>query len=83
MILKSSVNYTGRTSLEIGVRIESECPISGEVNHTASAYLTFVSLGDNKKPTRISEVIPETEEEKRRFDEGKARSKHRKKRLKR
>jgi acyl-CoA hydrolase len=82
MILKSSVNYTGRTSLEIGVRIESECPISGEINHTASAYLTFVSLGDDKKPKIIPSIVPESEDEKRRFKEGELRSKHRKKRLK-
>ena len=54
LILKSSVNYTGNTSMEVGVRIESENPISGEINHTASAYLTFVSLDDNRNPKAVA-----------------------------
>ncbi len=67
LILKSSVNYTGKTSMEIGVRIESEDTKSGLVNHTASAYLTFVSLDENRKPKLVDKVVPETEDEKRRF----------------
>ncbi len=49
MILKSSVNYTGKSSMEVGVRIESENPKTGSIYHTSSAYLTFVSLNDNGK----------------------------------
>ncbi len=82
LILKSSVNYTGKSSMEVGVRIESEDPISGEINHTASAYLTFVSLGESKKPTKVCGVVPETDEEIRRFKEAETRKEIRKNRLK-
>jgi acyl-CoA hydrolase len=82
LILKSSVNYTGKSSMEVGVRIESENPISGEINHTASAYLTFVSLDENRKPTTVCAVHPQTDEEKRRFKEAEIRNEIRKSRLK-
>ena len=81
MILKSSVNYTGKSSMEVGVRIESENPKTGDIYHTSSAYLTFVSLNDNGKPQGVSMVTPETEMEKRRFKEGRARHEERKRRL--
>mgnify|MGYP001361459774 CR=1 FL=1 len=82
VILKSSVNYVHSTSMEVGVRIEAETPLTGEVRHTATAYLTFVALNDNKKPTKIPEISPETEKEEYRFNEGKRRHKARVKRLK-
>ena len=82
LILKSSVNYTGNTSMEIGVRIESENPISGEINHTASAYLTFVSLDDNRKPKPVKKIIPKSINEIRRFKEAERRKEIRKTRLK-
>ena len=78
--LKSSVNFTGGASMEVGVRIESENPITGEIKHTASAYLTFVSLDDNKKPKKVESVKPNTDEEIRRFNEGEQRYIHRKNR---
>ena len=80
MILKSSVNYTGKSSMEVGVRIESENPINGSTKHTASAYLTFVSLDENKKPIRVEMVQPNSEIEIRRFNEGKQRYLQRKNR---
>ena len=81
LILKSSVNYTGKTSMEIGVRIESENTISGEINHTASAYLTFVSLDDNRKPKEVEKIIPKSVDEIRRFKQAKMRKEIRKTRL--
>ena len=81
LILKSSVNYTGTTSMEVGVRIESENTISGEINHTASAYLTFVSLDDYRKPKAVSPIEAESTDEIRRFNEGKMRKDLRKARL--
>lgn len=65
--LKASVNYAGKTSMEVGVRIDAENPITGEKFHTASAYLTFVAIGSNGKPREVSAVIPETVDEMRRF----------------
>ena len=82
LILKSSVNYTGNTSMEVGVRIESENTISGEINHTASAYLTFVSLDDERKPKQVEGINPETADEVRRFKQAEMRKEIRKARLK-
>ena len=82
MILKSSVNYTGKSSMEVGVRIESENPKSGAINHTSSAYLTFVSLNENGKPQGVPIVSPENEVERRRFEEGEQRYHQRRGRLK-
>ena len=81
MILKSSVNYTGKSSMEVGVRIESENPKTGDIYHTSSAYLTFVSLHEDGKPQRVDAVKPEIDVEFRRFNEGKIRHEERKERL--
>lgn len=75
--LKASVNYTSTTSMEVGVRIDAENPIQGKTFHTASAYMTFVALDDNGKPTPIKPVVPETEDEKRRFKAAEQRRKWR------
>ncbi len=64
--IQASVNYVGRTSMEIGVRIEAENFISGELRHTASAYLTFVALDKNGKPFPVPPIILESEADKRR-----------------
>ena len=50
VVLKASINYAGRTSLEVGVRVEAEDLNTGEITHTNSAYLVFVALGDDGKP---------------------------------
>jgi len=82
MILKSAVNYTSTSSMEVGVRIESENPISGFKTHTVSAYLTFVSLSKNGKPQKVPNILPQTDIENQRFNEGELRSAERKERLK-
>ncbi|MFO7570519.1 MAG: acyl-CoA thioesterase [Smithellaceae bacterium] len=66
LILKASINLVGRTSMEVGVRVEAENPISGEKRHTGSAYLTFVALDANKRPIQLPPLILETDEEKHR-----------------
>jgi uncharacterized protein (TIGR00369 family) len=71
--LRSSLNYVGRTSMEVGVRVESENLLTGEIHHTASAYLTFVALDRNGRPITLPGLILETEEEKRRNTEAHAR----------
>jgi len=81
LILKSSVNYTHNSSMEVGVRIDAENAKTGEIRHTASAYLTFVALTDNGKPCKISNIIPENDDEKRRYEEGEVRHKQRMKRV--
>ena len=69
----ASINYTGKTSMEIGVRIEAECLKTGTHTHVGSAYLTFVALDENDKPVEISQVTPESDEENRRFNDAKKR----------
>ena len=73
VILKSSVNRVFKTSLEVGVKVFSEHYITGERRQTSSAYLTFVSLDENRRPRPIIPVIPETAEDRRRFHEAAAR----------
>ena len=73
LTLKASVNYVGRTSMEVGVRVEAENPLTGEVRHTGSAYLTFVSLDANKRPTPLPPLILETDEERHRNKEAEER----------
>ena len=81
LILRSSVNYVSTTSMEIGVRVESEDTLTGEVKHTASAHLTFVALGDNKKPKQIEKIEASTEIEQNRYNAAKSRVENRKKGL--
>lgn len=69
IVLKASVNRAFKTSLEVGVKVFSENTQTGERRHTASAYITYVAIDDAGKPTRIPSVIPETSDEKRRYDE--------------
>lgn len=65
--LKASVNFTSRTSMEVGVRVEAENPLTSELFHTASAYLTFVAVDAGGKPSEIPSLNLENETEKRRF----------------
>jgi acyl-CoA hydrolase len=65
--ISASVNYAHRTSMEIGVRVESEDPLTGARTHVASSYLTFVALDHNRKPKTIPALIPETPDEQRRY----------------
>ena len=78
LILKSSVNRVFRTSMEVGVKVWVEDPSTGEALHTSSAYLTFVALDDSGKPIVVPPVIPETDDEKRRYEQA---ERHREARL--
>ena len=77
LTLKACVNIVGRTSMEVGVRVEAEDLRTGEVRHTASAYLTLVAMGQDGKPVEVPPIIIETHEEKRRNQESAARRKAR------
>tara|TARA_Y100000590_G_scaffold466585_1_gene642529 strand:+ start:1624 stop:2055 length:432 start_codon:yes stop_codon:yes gene_type:complete len=81
MVLKSAVNFTGKSSMEIGVKIESENPKTGTIKHTASAYLTFVSLNEKGEPQKIPPIYPEGDVEARRYSEGEVRYNQRRERL--
>ncbi len=71
--LLAMVNYVGKTSMEIGVQVNRENPYTGESVRATTAYLSFVALDENKKPTLIPGLQPETELEIRRFEEGRLR----------
>ena len=66
LTLKASLNLVGRTSMEIGVRVEAENMVSGEIRHIASAYLTYVCLDENRRPMQVPPLLLETEEDRRR-----------------
>lgn len=66
VILKSSVNYVGRTSMEVGVRVETENMVTGRRRHTNSCYLTFVAVDRDGRPVPVPDLKPETDEELRR-----------------
>ncbi len=67
VVMKASVNYVGRTSMEVGVRVEAEELLTGRRRHTNSCYLTFVAVDRNGRPIRIPAVVPESPEQTRRF----------------
>jgi acyl-CoA hydrolase len=71
--LTARVNHTGTTSMEVGVRVESENPLTGERLHTSSAFLTFVALDDHGRPTSVPPLEPKTASERRLFAEAAAR----------
>ena len=73
LILKAALNYLGKTSMEVGVRVESEDLNTGNITHTGTAYVTYVALDEDGNPTRVQPIIPETDEEKIRYVEAKAR----------
>lgn len=64
---KASVNHVARSSMEVGVRVESENLLTGNVVHVSSAHLVFVSIDDKGKPTPLPPLAVETEEERRRW----------------
>ncbi len=71
--LSASLNLVGRTSMEVGVHVESENPLTGEVRHTASAFLTYVALDDGGRPAEVPPLILETDEERAQCRDAQAR----------
>lgn len=66
VVLRASVNRAWRSSMEVGVRVESESD-SGERRHAVRAYLTFVAIDEQGRPRAVPSLVPETKEEQRRF----------------
>jgi acyl-CoA hydrolase len=75
--VKATVNAAWRTSMEVGVRVESEDIRTGRVMHTSTAYLTMVALDDEGNPTAVPPLRPDTPAEKRRAREAQVRRDHR------
>jgi uncharacterized protein (TIGR00369 family) len=72
--LTAEVSYVGRTSIEAEVQVVAENPITGERTHTNTAYLVYVALDENGNPTPVPPLIPETEAQRQRMEDRKARS---------
>lgn len=77
VVMKASVNFVGRSSMEVGVRVEAEELLTGRRRHTNSCYLTFVAVDRNGKPIQVPDLRPETPDEKRRFEAAQARRRRR------
>lgn len=77
VLMKASVNFAGRTSMEVGVRVEAEDLLTGSRRHTNSCYLTFVAIDRNGRPTDIPMIRPESDDEVRRFEAAQARRRRR------
>ena len=75
--LVAQVNYTHKTSMEVGVKVTAENTRTQDLRHTVTAYLTFVALDENRKPTLVPSLLWKTEEEKKRFEQAKMRRKWR------
>jgi len=75
--LRAQVNDVGRTSMEVGVRVDAENTLSGERRHVSTAYLVFVALDGQGNPKGVPRLEPETNEERRRMEEAKIRREHR------
>ena len=75
VIIKASMNYVGRTSMIIGVRVESENPMTEEIRLTTKAYLTFVSIDEFGNPKEVPNLKPESEDEIRRYKNAQERMK--------
>jgi acyl-CoA hydrolase len=74
---RASVNAVWRTSMEVGVRVEAENPLTGETRHTSTAYLTMVALDDRGSPTNVPALDPQSPEEQRRMREAELRRQNR------
>ena len=68
VVMKASVNFVGRTSMEVGVRVEAEELLTGRRRHTNSCYLTFVAVDRNGRPIAVPSITPESPDEKRRHE---------------
>jgi len=69
----ASVNYTGKTSMEVGIKVIAENIQKGIATHTNSCFFTMVAVDEKGRPTPVPPLVPETEVEKRRFHDGKRR----------
>ena len=82
VVLRASVNYVSHSSMEVGVQVTRENPYTGEQIVATTAHLTLVALDENKKPTPVPPLLPQTPDEKRRYEKARLRVQARKERLK-
>ncbi len=77
LTLKASLNWVGTSSMEVGVKVVAENPLTGEQTHTNSAFVVYVALDETGHPSPVPPLIVETEEEKRRWAEAELRRQRR------
>ena len=75
--LTAEVTYTGHTSMEVTVEVHAENPVTGEQTHTNTAYLVYVALDDEGRPTSVPKLQPETEEDKQKMEQARERQQRR------
>ena len=68
--LRASVNYVGRTSMEIGVRVTAEPVFAGEARHTNSCYVTMVAIDEEGRPLEVPRLVLESRDQHRRYQDG-------------
>lgn len=73
LVLNARVNWVGSTSIEVGVRVEAQNPLTGHKTHTNSAYAVYVALDDQRRPCKVPPLLLETDEERRRWTEAEQR----------
>ena len=78
VVLKACVNYAGNTSMDVGVKVIREQPDNNKQIVATTAHLTFVALDENKRPCKVTPILPETADEKRRYENAKLRVQTRK-----
>jgi uncharacterized protein (TIGR00369 family) len=77
VILNAEVTYTGRTSMEAEVHVVAENPVTGERTHTNTAYIVYVALDDDGKPTTVHQLLAETDEDGQKMERAKERQQRR------
>jgi len=78
VLLQAMVNYVGRTSMEVGVRVTREDPTTGQQVRATTAHLTFVALDKQKQPRPVPPIVPVSDDEKRRYRNAEVRVRMRK-----
>ena len=77
VMIRACVNFTGRTSMEVGVRVEREDAQTGDVKHCLTGYFTFVAIDEAGRPVSVPPIEPQTDDEKRRYAKAKSRRERR------
>jgi len=77
VVAQAAVNFVGRTSMEVGVRIEAENLVTGTRRHTNSCHVTFVAIDEKGKPVPVRRLVLETEDDRRRHGRAEARRRRR------
>ncbi len=77
VVARANVNYVGRTSIDVGVRVEAENILTGERRHTNSCYLTFVAIDEHGRPTPVPPVEPGSVQEQEWYEHAKERRRRR------